>query len=97
MSDTQTIWLILWRRALQNANPRDPFEIAEVVPDVVEALKVPERDATRLVSGLLTELERLPEGGRYFRREGNAIVPLPEFASVHKDPDSELRAYPYEL
>ncbi|HMB03714.1 MAG TPA: hypothetical protein VKP69_08235 [Isosphaeraceae bacterium] len=97
MSDSQTVWMILWRRALRSDNPRDPFEISEVVPDVVEALKVPERDAARLVSGLLNELERLPEGEQYFRQEGNAVVPLPEFANVHQDPDSELKAYPYEL
>jgi hypothetical protein len=97
MSDSQTIWMLLWRRALRSASPLEPFEIAEVVPDVVEALAVPEREAARRISSLLTELARLPEGEQYFRQEGSAVVPLPEFAQVHKDPDSELKAYPYEL
>jgi hypothetical protein len=97
MSDTQTIWMILWRRALRSASPREPFEIWEIVPDVVEALQVPEREAAHRISDLLTELGRLPEGQQYFCQEGSAVVPLPEFAQVHKDPDSELKAYPYEL
>src|SRR5436309_905595 len=58
MSDTQTVWMLLWRRALKSSNPRDPFEISDVVPDVVEALKVPEREAARLVRNLLTALEQ---------------------------------------
>ncbi len=97
MSDTQTVWLILWKRALKSRHPRDPFEISEVVPDVVEALKVSNRDAERLIRGLLNELERLPEGKQFFQLEGNAIVPQPEFEDVHQDPQSELAAYPYEL
>ena len=40
MSDTQTVWTILWRRTLKSLEARHPFEIAEVVPDVAEALKV---------------------------------------------------------
>lgn len=97
MSDSQAVWMILWRRALRSSDPLEPFEINEVVPDVVEALKVPEREAARKVGDLLTELSRLPDGSQYFRREGDAVVPLPEFARVHKDPVSELKAYPYEL
>jgi hypothetical protein len=97
MSDTQTVWMILWKRATQGSHPREPFEIAEVVPEVTRSLNISEREATRLVSGLLQELDRLPAGQRYFAREGNAVVPLPEFANVHQDPNSELRAYPYEL
>jgi hypothetical protein len=97
MSDSQTIWMILWRRALRSDSPLDPFEISEIVPDVVDALEVPEREAERRVASLMGELDRLPQGEQYFRLEGNAIVPLPEFAAVHQDPDSELNAYPYEL
>jgi hypothetical protein len=97
MSDNQTVWMILWKRALTSDDPRAPFEIAEVVPQVVAALHVQEEQAVKLVGGLLTELARLPEGKRFFRREGNAVVPLPEFARVPRDPGSELSAYPYEL
>jgi hypothetical protein len=97
MSDSQTIWMALWRRALSHDNPLEPFEISEIVPEVAAALKVPEHDALRQIRALLTELGRLPDGEQYFRSEGRAIVPLPEFARVHKDPDSELKAYPYEL
>ncbi|MBV8229846.1 MAG: hypothetical protein JO329_07680 [Planctomycetaceae bacterium] len=97
MSDTQKIWLILWRRALKSRKPRDPFEVAEVVPDVAEVLKISDKAAERLVRGLLKELERLPDGKQFFRLEGDAVVPLPEFADVHQDPQSELAAYPFEL
>jgi hypothetical protein len=97
MSDTQTVWMILWKRATQSPHPRDPFEIAEVVPEVCKTLNVNDRDAAGLVGGLLKELERLPEGKRYFTREGDAILPLPEFAALPKDPESEFAAYPYEL
>src|SRR5205085_1347151 len=27
MSDTQTVWMVLWKRALASRNPHDPFEI----------------------------------------------------------------------
>ena len=97
MSDTQNVWLILWRRALKSLKPRDPFEVAEVVPDVAETLKVSDKEADRIVRGLMKELERLPDGKQFFRLEGDAVVPLPEFADVHQDPQSELAAYPYEL
>ena len=96
---TQTIWMILWRRALASPSPLTRSRIAEVVPDVVgdPRSRSPSVRATRLITGLLGELDRLPEGRQYFRQEGNAIVPLPEFARVPKDPNSELKAYPYEL
>jgi hypothetical protein len=97
MSDSQIIWMTLWRRALSHANPLEPFEISEIAPYVVAALELPERDAVRRIGALLTQLGRLPEGEQYFRAEGSAVVPLPEFARVHQDPDSEFKAYPYEL
>ncbi len=93
MSDTQTVWMILWKRAMESRNPRDPFELAEVA----RALNIPEEHATRRIAGLMNELGRLPEGKQFFNLEGDAIVPLPEFAAVHRDPGSELSAYPYEL
>lgn len=97
MSDTQAVWMILWKRATTSPNPLDPFEIAEIVPEVARTLQVSEADANQRIGGLLTELGRLPQGKRYFTREGNAVVPLSEFSSVHEDPGSELAAYPYEL
>jgi hypothetical protein len=97
MSDTQTVWMILCRRAAGGPSPGQPFEIEEVTPAVAEALKLPEDRARKLVDLLLGELLRLPEGRRYFRREGNAVVPLPEFAQVPADENGRLDAYPYEL
>jgi hypothetical protein len=97
MSDTQTAWTILWRRALGGSNPGAPFEIDEAAPAVAAALKVTAEEARALIGNLLSELDRLPEGERYFTREGNAVVPLPEFLSAsaaHTDP---VDAYPYEL
>jgi hypothetical protein len=97
MSDNQTVWTILLKHALTGNDPRAPFEISEVVPQVVAALDIPEKRATQLVGGMLTELSRLPDGKQFFRREGNAVVPLPEIAQVSGSPEVELAAYPYEL
>jgi hypothetical protein len=79
------------------AGPASPFPVAKIVPRVAAALKVPEGEARSLVDGPLTEVARLPGGRRYFRREGDAAVPLPEFAGVSKTPRAERDAYPYEL
>ena len=97
MSDTQTVWMILWQRAVRSPSVRDPFEISEVVPEVAKTLGVTDMDASRLVGGLLQELARPPAGKQYFAREGDAVVPLAELAAVHEGPGSELDAYPYEL
>src|SRR4051794_21673702 len=97
MSDTQTVWMVIWNRATKGPGRREPFEVSEIVPDVAKALSVSEHDAARLIRGLLKELERLPEGKQYFALEGDAIVPLPEFAEVPADPRSALAAYPFEL
>lgn len=96
MSDSQTVWMILWQHAFQGDTPR-PFEIADVVPEVARSLQVDQQDARRLVTGLLTELSRMPEGKQYFRQEGNAVAPLPELTHVARDPKHEFQAYPYEL
>jgi hypothetical protein len=88
--------MILWRHAFRNDRAA-PFEISEVAPEVEKTLQVDDRNAERLVGGLLKELERMPEGKQYFRREGNAVVPLPELLTVPRDPGSEFAAYPYEL
>jgi hypothetical protein len=97
MSDTQTIWMVIWNRATAPPGHGEPFEIAEIATEVAERLKVSEQDATRRIAGLLDELERLPDGRQYFRREGNAIVALPEAANIPLDLPDELKAYPYEL
>lgn len=96
MSDSQTVWMILWQHAFRADRPQ-AFEITEVVPEVEKALQVDELHARRLVSGLLVELERMPDGTQYFRREGNAVVPLPELERVPKNPTAELASYPFEL
>jgi hypothetical protein len=90
-------WTILWRRAMDGSSPGAPFEIDEAAPAVAEALRITAEEARKLIGSLLVELDRLPEGERYFTREGNAVVPLPEFleaSAAHADP---LDAYPYEL
>jgi hypothetical protein len=96
MSDSQTVWTILWERASKGPDPREPFEVSEVVPQVINRLNVPEEHAARLVRGLMMELGRMPEGRQYFTLEGDAIVPLPEFAR-DRGKKSPLDAYPYEL
>ncbi len=96
MSDSQTVWTILWDHASKGRDPREPFEVSEVVPQVVRRLDVTEDHAARLVRGLMTELGRMPEGRQYFTLEGDAIVPLPEFVR-DKATKSPLDAYPYEL
>jgi len=97
VSDYQTLWTILCHRALSGPNPAQPFEISEVVPEVAKALLVTNPQAERMVAMLLGELGRLPDGRQYFTREGNAVVPLPEFAVITADPAAELAAYPFEL
>lgn len=97
MSDSQTAWSVLWNRASQGANPREPFEISEVAPELAGTLNVSEKDAARLIGLLLGELGRLPQGKRFFRLEGNAVAPLPEFAKALHDKVPPLQAYPYEL
>jgi hypothetical protein len=86
--------MIVWSRA---ARDRDAFEISEVAPEVASTLKMTERDAERVVAGLLKELERMPEGRQYFTVEGYAVVPLDEFIAAPKDEKSALDAYPFEL
>jgi hypothetical protein len=93
MSDPQLIWTILWDRA---ARTPEPFEVAEVVPEVAAKLPASAQEATRRINLLLGELERLPEGRRYFAREGGAVVALPEFRSLPKDADTARKTYPFE-
>ncbi len=97
MSDSQTAWTILWNHAAGMATPGAPFEIDEVSPAVAAALKISDPEARHLISGLLTELDRMPEGKRYFTREGNAVVPLVGFARDRESAVSPIDAYPYEL
>lgn len=97
MSDSQTVWTILWNRAMASSRPAEPFEIAEVVPQVAEALHVDVKAASRTIGLLLTELARLPDGERFFRVEGNAVAPLPELLTAMKGSPPALAVYPYEL
>lgn len=94
MSDAKNAWLVVWGWASSRSGP---FELSDVAPDVAKALKADAHRAERVVSSLLKELERLPEGQQYFRREGNAIVPLPEFQQSAKDKESASRTYPFEV
>lgn len=94
MSDSQTAWKILCDWA---GRRHGPFEISEVARAVAEALKVKPAKAERVISSLLKELDRLPEGRQYFRREGNAVVPLPELPPAAQDADKAARLYPFEV
>ena len=97
MSDSQTAWKVIWQHAAKTPTPDAPFEIDEVVPAVAAALGAPEDKARHLISGLLVELSRLPDGRQFFTREGNAVVPLPEFTRVAGRVDNPVEVYPYEL
>lgn len=97
MSDSQTVWKILWDRAAKDPRPGAPFEIEEVAPAVAAARAISEAEARRIIGGLLGELDRMPEGRQYFTREGNAVVPLPEFLRDLSDTPDPLALYPYEL
>lgn len=97
MSDSQTAWTVLWNHAASMTTPGAPFEIDEVAPAVALELKIGDPEARHLIAGLLTELDRMPEGKRYFRREGNAVVPLPSFTRARAGTSSPLDLYPYEL
>lgn len=97
MSDSQTAWNVLWQHAAKATGHDAPFEIDEVVPAVAKALAAPEDKARHLISGLLDELSRLPDGRQFFAREGNAVVPLPEFTRDAGRVGNPVDAYPYEL
>ena len=94
MSENQAAWVLICGRFSQGL---DPFEIEEIVPDLAGSLMVSEAEAKSTIEFLLSELERLPAGRSFFEREGNAVVPLPEFLTLVNRPGSFLDAYPYEL
>ncbi len=97
VSDSQTAWMILWKHASRESTPGEPFEISDVTATVSKQLNIKDREADHLISGLLTELDRLPDGKHFFRREGNAVVPMPSFKKAIADSVAPLDAYPYEL
>lgn len=94
MSDTQTAWAMLWDHACKADGP---FEIEEVVPALATKLGKPEEEARRLITFLLGEMERMPDGREFFALEGKAVVPLPEFSAACACGEKPLEAYPYEL
>jgi hypothetical protein len=93
MSDSQTIWTILWKHAAESG---EPFEISDVAPEVANAIGVSVPEAQGRIAEFLRELERLPDGEQYFRLEGNAAVPLPEFKASAKDDATVQALYPFE-
>jgi hypothetical protein len=93
MSDSKKVWMILWNRAV--ADPT-PFEISEAAPEAASVLKMTVPAAMHKIAFVLQELSRIPDGGQYFIREGDAVVPLPEFMGSEKDPDTAEAAYPFE-
>lgn len=94
MSDTQRIWEIVWTRAAQGPNP---FEVSEIAPEVARALEIPPDEAAERTLRFVRELERAPEGEQFFRAEGDAVVPLPEFERAAKDPATARQLYPFEV
>ena len=69
-----------------------------MAPAVAEALGQPEKAANRAVASLIDELDRRrPDGRPCFELEGNAAVPLPEFADAVKRGKTAAETYPYEL
>jgi hypothetical protein len=97
MSDTQTVWTVLWNRAAWSATPGAVMEISELAPGVMAALKVDRAAAVRLIATLLKQLSRLPDGARFFALEEDVIVPLPELAAARKAGRTALQAFPFEL
>ena len=93
MSDSQQAWDVLWSHA--RANP-DPFEIDEVVPAVASRIGSDEDKARQVVTFLLGEADRLPDGERFFRVEGRAVVPLPEFTEAVSRGVGPIESYPFE-
>jgi len=94
MSEWTTTWEVLWNQAA--IDPR-PFEISQVAPEAARKLGVAPDAAEREISFLLVELSRLPEGQRYFRREGNAVVALPELITAQEQGRTAQDAYPVEV
>jgi hypothetical protein len=94
VSEWQTVWTILWDRV---ARDPAPFEIDEVTPEIARRLNLPGPDAAREVGTLLGELGRMPDGEQFLRREGNAIVALPELLDAQRKATAPLDVYPFEL
>lgn len=94
MSEWMTIWNSLWGTMSER---RAPFEIGTIAPEVAGRLGVKPAEAEREIGFLLEELSRMPEGRRFFRREGNAVVALPEWTEAQRLGRSSQEAYPFEL
>ena len=94
MSDSQTIWSILWDHA---RTENGPFEIDDVVPAVAKALGMADASAHRAITSLIDELDRMPDGRQYFDTCGDAAVPLPEFREAVAKGKAAAETYPYEL
>lgn len=93
-SEWQTLFGLIWETATRE---RGPFEIATLIPEAARRLGQPPPRVEREIAFLMAELERLPEGRRFFTVEGNAIVPLAEFNRAPTGPDAAATAYPFEL
>jgi hypothetical protein len=94
VSEWQTVWMVLWDRVAGDPNP---FEIAEIAPEVARRLNFKPEAAVHEVATLLEELARLPDGERFYRREGNAVVALPELIEARRRGKPPLDVYPFEL
>lgn len=97
MSESHRVWILIWEYAAGCGSGREPFEIDEVVPAICRALATSEQEARKHATFLLHQLERLPEGSRYFELEGNAVVPLDEYVLAPKDLEAAAETYPFEL
>jgi hypothetical protein len=93
MSESQAIWTILWKHAVESP---EPCEASDVAPDVAKAIGVSVPEARKRVAGFVKELERLPDGKQFFSLEGEAVVPQPEFRSSAHDDATVQTLYPFE-
>lgn len=94
MSEWTKTWRVLWDCAAQNP---EPFEIDQAVPEVARQLGVPHPAARHEIAVLLEELARMPDGQGYFRREGDAVVPLPELLAALHGGRAPETVYPFEV
>lgn len=90
-------WQRIWATLCDFGTRSRGFEIEETLSRISEDLSISTVEARREVDFLLDELSRLPEGRQYFEREGDAVVPLPEFQALPESRAARLQAYPFEL
>lgn len=94
MSDSQNAWAVVWDHAQHVSGP---FEVEDVVLPVAVRIGKAEDEARGVVDFLLVEAGRMADGQQFFRVEGSAVVPQPEFYSAVLKGVSADQAYPFEM